>query len=79
MIQYVLFMWYLIVTYGVMRRSITSFNEWGEGTQIEAARDYLAEGQSYLTYGSLGPYGYIKQSAKYALEFKGLGSSHSDL
>jgi len=51
----------------------------GEGTQIEPARDYLAEGQTYLTYGPQGPYSYLTQSAKYAAEFKGRDIGKGDL
>jgi len=46
--------------------SITSFNEWGEGTQIEPAREvHASEGFSkeYLNYEPDGPYKYIDLTA----------------
>jgi len=40
--------------------SITSFNEWHEGTQIEkAVPKTIAGGYRYSDYGSLGPEGYL--------------------
>jgi len=45
--------------------SITTFNEWGEGTQIEPAiRKY-----GYMDYGDDGSYKYIDLTRKYIDEF----------
>lgn len=52
--------------------SITSYNEWGEGTQIESARKVSpAEnmGKDYLDYGDRGPFKYIHIAAEYASVF----------
>jgi glycoprotein endo-alpha-1,2-mannosidase len=46
--------------------SITSFNEWGEGTQIEPA----VEKEGFLDYGDGGTYKYIDITKEYVSTFK---------
>jgi glycoprotein endo-alpha-1,2-mannosidase len=52
--------------------SVTSFNEWHEGTQIEPAvvakrgGGARASSTPYKDYGSLGPAGYLKRTAKWS-------------
>lgn len=45
--------------------SISTFNEWGEGTQIEPAVDKVG----YLDYGEAGSYKYIDITKQYVNEF----------
>ena len=52
------------------RQSITSFNEWGEGTQIEPARSSGGASAAYLTYGR-NPFLYLEITAEYARKFRG--------
>lgn len=52
---------------GVDIISITSFNEWHEGTQIEPASDDPEQGSfPYLTYGSKGPNFYLQLTKKWS-------------
>jgi glycoprotein endo-alpha-1,2-mannosidase len=46
--------------------TITSFNEWGEGTQIEAARPHAtADGAAYADYGPHGGSMYMDRTAEW--------------
>ncbi len=49
--------------------SITSYNEWGEGTQIEPAVSREARvGCEYLDYEPLGPYMYLQMTKQGAAQ-----------
>lgn len=48
--------------------SITSFNEWGEGTQIEPATGFQTEGRTYKDYGN-DPYIYLNITEQYTKKF----------
>lgn len=50
--------------------SITSFNEWHEGTQIEAAVPKTTEGYRYEDYGSCEPEYYLKRSLYWIQQWK---------
>lgn len=89
-------MWRKAIEAGAEIVSITSFNEWGEGTQIEPVRSdpppprassagaallEVADNAEYkpnkspdpvpyLTYGSMGSYGYIDKTAVWAKAFE---------
>ena len=47
--------------------SITSYNEWGEGTQIEPA---MCNKYGYMDYGDDGSYKYIDITRQYVEDFK---------
>lgn len=49
--------------------SVTSFNEWHEGTQIEAAVPRSSGKRSYLDYGPTGPDTFLKRTRYWALRF----------
>jgi PKD repeat protein len=51
--------------------TVTSFNEWGEGTQIEpvAVGMKSGKGYDYKNYGSLGPLGYLERTAMWTDTF----------
>lgn len=49
--------------------SITSFNEWHEGTQIEPAIPYNADGFTYLDYQPEGPFYYLNLTKVWVEEF----------
>merc|ERR1712187_587447 len=51
--------------------SITSYNEWGEGTQIEPAIPYTSpQGRKYQDYLPNSPDYYLKKTAEWAGAFK---------
>jgi hypothetical protein len=51
--------------------SITSLNEWGEGTQIEPAVPFVtAKGEKLQDYGEQGPQMYLELTAQLAREYK---------
>jgi glycoprotein endo-alpha-1,2-mannosidase len=53
--------------------TITSFNEWHEGTQIEPAQpDAAALGQPYSDFDALAPTGYLTLTRQWADNFLGL-------
>jgi glycoprotein endo-alpha-1,2-mannosidase len=47
--------------------SVTSYNEWGEGTQIEPA---MSSREGYEDYGPAGPYMYLNLTAKWISVFE---------
>ena len=50
--------------------SITSFNEWHEGSQIEPSRaGYTAGGRAYLDFAPLSPTSYLDQTARWVTAF----------
>ena len=48
--------------------SITSFNEWGEGTQIEPAMKFSTESRKYEDYGD-NPYHYLNITKEWTEAF----------
>ena len=54
---------------GPQMLSITSFNEWHEGTQIEPAVSKLADGRKYLDYGSQGETFYLNLTKQWVDKF----------
>ena len=59
---------YVIIALQVV--SITSFNEWGEGTQIEPCLPVNgALASEYSDYGVLGPEGYLDRTASWTQRF----------
>eukprot|EP00877_Chromochloris_zofingiensis_P009285 jgi/Chrzof1/460/Cz01g16190.t1 len=66
--------WLQAIASGADIVSITSFNEWGEGTQIEPAKPWtdLDSNATYLDYGSNGPHHYLDLTRTYATQFKKL-------
>mmetsp|Transcript_20598 Transcript_20598/g.29549 ORF Transcript_20598/g.29549 Transcript_20598/m.29549 type:complete len:396 (-) Transcript_20598:163-1350(-) len=50
--------------------TITSYNEWGEGTQIEPARACSdSDSEKYLDYSILGSFGYVNKTSWWAKKF----------
>eukprot|EP00160_Parvularia_atlantis_P007553 Unigene16745_Nuclearia_a/m.49425 Unigene16745_Nuclearia_a/g.49425 ORF Unigene16745_Nuclearia_a/g.49425 Unigene16745_Nuclearia_a/m.49425 type:complete len:411 (-) Unigene16745_Nuclearia_a:39-1271(-) len=52
--------------------SVTSFNEWGEGTQIETAVPFTDAntGAAYADYGPAGPEHYLRLTARFSAELE---------
>lgn len=51
--------------------SITSLNEWGEGTQIEPVVPFVTnKGEKLEDYGEQGPQMYMELTAQLAREYK---------
>lgn len=64
--------------------SITSFNEWHEGTQIEPAVPAMrgkinmrGSVKKYLDYGQLGPEGYLDLTKRFSKQLGGINQKHS--
>lgn len=53
--------------------SITSFNEWHEGTQIESAIPFKTDSFIYLDYGNLLPNYYLERTAYWISHFENYG------
>lgn len=49
--------------------SITSFNEWHEGTQIETAVPKATDSFTYIDYGPEGPQCYLNITRQYVSKF----------
>ena len=58
--------------------TITSFNEWSEGTHIEpvAVGMNSGKGYDYRNYGSLGPLGYLERTAMWVDTFLNMSWPH---
>jgi len=64
-------MWQEAVASGAAAISITSYNEWGEGTQIEPATPYTSpQGEKYQDYGSKGPNFYLERTRYWSDRYK---------
>jgi glycoprotein endo-alpha-1,2-mannosidase len=50
--------------------TITSYNEWHEGTQIEPAAPKMIEGFTYLDYSPLSPTAYLDMTAELVRSFE---------
>jgi glycoprotein endo-alpha-1,2-mannosidase len=60
-------MWSAAVASNPAAVSITSWNEWGEGTQIEPAREYEnREGLKWEDYGGMGGEGYLDKTQEWS-------------
>ena len=59
-------MWRSALEAGVNAVTITSYNEWGEGTQIEAARPHApANGTAYADYLPNAPDFYMRRTREW--------------
>lgn len=64
-------MWDAALSCGATSWTITSWNEWGEGTQIQEARPHRnSEGWAYADYGQLGEGWYVERTRYWAEEAK---------
>lgn len=69
--EYYAFMWSSALKAKPNWISITSYNEWGEGTQIEPAKPVVTkDGRVYSDYGQGGPHLYIKATAAFSGKYK---------
>jgi glycoprotein endo-alpha-1,2-mannosidase len=68
----------LMLLFFLLSYSITSFNEWGEGTQIEPAKSAQYDGRIYSDYGK-GPYLYLNITEQYTRKFNEQGSDFKEL
>jgi glycoprotein endo-alpha-1,2-mannosidase len=62
-------MWQAAIGVQPQAVSITSFNEWHEGTQIEPAVPKVIEGYTYLDYGERAPAYYLERTAHWVEEW----------
>ncbi|XP_046738133.1 glycoprotein endo-alpha-1,2-mannosidase-like protein [Diprion similis] len=67
--QYYDYAWSSAINSGATTVSITSFNEWHEGTQIEPARPASNEAFTYLDYEPEGPNLYLNLTKHYVEQF----------
>ena len=58
-------MWRAALTSRAQIVSITSFNEWHEGTQIEPARPYTYESYTYRDYAPHNPTFYLEMTREF--------------
>ena len=66
-------MWQQAVDCGSSMVTITSFNEWGEGTQIEAARPHTtAGGATYADYAPRRPGFYMWRTREWVEKARNL-------
>ena len=61
--------WRTFMELGLKYVSITSFNEWHEGTQIETAIPKDIEGYSYSSYAPLNPSFYLQKTRNWIQTF----------
>lgn len=67
--QYYDVAWRSAITSGVKFISITSFNEWHEGTQIEPAKPFNTQDFTYLNYEPEGPDFYLNLTRWWVHQF----------
>ena len=75
-------MWQAALESGAEYVSITSYNEWGEGTQIESAAAILAApsaGKEYLEYAGGDPGKYVDATRRWADVLRNSASTSADL
>ncbi|KAJ8985768.1 hypothetical protein NQ317_014421 [Molorchus minor] len=70
--QYYDVAWRAAVNNKVNYISITSFNEWHEGTQIEPARSKVTSSYTYLDYEPEGSYYYLNLTKSWVIQFEKL-------
>ena len=61
--------WRTFMELGLQYVSITSFNEWHEGTQIEPALPKVIDGYSYSSYTPLSPTFYLEKTRDWIQTF----------